>query len=241
MAQPDAATETSSLITSTMSALEDKDGKTLRKSVGFRQLFAYVVGILVGSGVYISPGLVARYTSNMGMAIAVWVASGLISLFGSLCFCELAVTLKKTGGHYIFIKEIYGDFAGFFTVWTSQLVIGPAALAVISVTIGEYVVGAFADITLPNGVWMVKGTSVLCLFVSFFVNSTSTSFTSKTQTFFTSLQLLSVVFFISVGIWKVATGGIKNYTTMFTSNNSESINFKGLGVAFYSALWTFDG
>ena len=241
MAQPDIKTEKSALITSCSLPSEEKDGRTLRKSLGCSQLFAFIVGILVGSGVYISPGLVAKYSNNMGMALTIWIASGLISLFGALCFCELAVALKKTGGQYIFIKEIYGDFAGFFIVWAQVIMIGPSGLGVVAIAIGEHIVGSFADITSANGIWMVKGIAIICLFISFLINITSTSFTSKTQTFFTSLQILSIAFFISVGLWNVANGGTQNYTRIFSRTKYGSINYQGLGVAFYSALWAYDG
>ena len=241
MAEKCRENEKTALITSSSLPAEDKDGKTLRKSLGCSQLFAYIVGILIGSGVYISPGLVAKYSNNMGTALAIWIASGLISLFGALCLCELAVALKKTGGYYIFIKEIYGDFAGFFILWAHVIMIGPAGLGVVAIAIGEHIVGSFADINSTNGIWMVKGIAVICLFISFLININSTSFTSKTQKFFTSLQILNMVFFISVGIWKVVTGGTQNYVTMFSNSNNERMSFKVLGVAFYCSLWSYDG
>ena len=241
MVQKDREIEKSALITSSALSPEEKDGRTLRKSLGFSQLFAYIVGILIGSGVYISPGLVAKYSNNMGTALTIWVASGFICLLGSFCLCELAVALKKTGGYYIFIKEIYGDFAGFFIMWAQVIMIGPAGLGVIAITIAEHIVGSFADVTSTNGIWMVKGIAVICLFISFSINITNVSFTSKTQKFFTSMQILSMVFFISVGIWKMVTGERQNYANMFKSGSGERVTIRGLGVAFYSALWSYDG
>ena len=244
----DIKSEQSTLVSSQSESLEKSylsknGGQTLRRSLGCTQLFAYVVGILIGSGIYISPGLVAKYSSNMAMALMIWAASGIICLFGSLCFCELAVTLKKTGGHYIFIKETYGDLAGFCMVWATILVICPAGLAVVAVAIGEHVVGSFANISTPNGVWMVKIISVVCIFVSFLINIVSTSFTSKTQAFFAVIQILGIMFFVCIGIWKVSTGSINNYVVMFAVNDTHegSASFAGVSVAFYSALWSYDG
>ena len=241
MVKSDESTEISALITLPSLPLGDKDWRTLRKSLGYSQLFAYIVGILIGSGVYISPGLVAKYSNNMGTALAIWVASGFICLLGSFCLCELAVALKKTGGHYIFIKEIYGDFAAFFIVWPDAAIIIPTGLGVVAIAIGEHIVGSFADINSTNGIWMVKGIAVICLFISFLININSSSFTTRSQSFFTSVQILSMLFFISVGVWNLASGGTQNYERMFSSTNSGRINFKDLGVAFYSAMWAYDG
>ena len=235
--------ERSALISSSTSLQSssylDSNKKTLLKSVGYPQLFAYVVGILIGSGVYISPSLVAKYSNNMGIALIIWILSGIIALFGALCFCELAMLLKKTGAYYIYIKETYGDLAGFITVWTTVIIITPAGMAVVSVAIGEHVVGAYTEITSPNGVWMTKGIAVFCLLVSCLINIISTSFTNKTQSLFAFLQILSMTFFISIGVWKASTGGIQNYSAAFATNGS--VEFQSLSVTFYSALWSYDG
>ena len=212
---------------------------TLRRSIGYPELFAYVVGTLIGSGVFISPGLVAKYSSNMAIALVIWILSGFICLFGALCFCELAISLKKTGGYYIYIKETYGDLAGFISVWTIEFIINPAGLAVIAVAIGEHAVGAFADVTSPNGIWMVKGISALCMLLSCAINIAGVSLTNKAQQSVTFLQILSIVFLIAVGLWKGATGGTQNYSDMFATNGT--IDYNSLSVAMYSALWSYDG
>ena len=243
MEDPIEISERSPLIASSesMKSSSNTERRTasLRRSVGYLQLFAYIVGILIGSGLYISPGLVAKYSSNMAIALVIWILSGFICLLGALCFCELAISLKKTGGYYIYIKETYGDLAGFITVWTTEIVINPVGQALISVAIGEHAVGAFADITSPNGIWMVKGISALCMFLSCVTNIISTSFANKTQQFFTFFQILSIVFFIGVGVWKGATGGIQNYSDMFATN--DTMDYKSLSVAIYSALWSYEG
>ena len=194
---------------------------------------------MLGAGVYICPGLVAKNSNNMGEALILWILSGLVSLFGSLCFCELAISVKKTGSFYIYVKEAYGDKAGFLAMWTLIIILDPAALAVVSVAIGEHIVGTFTDIGSPNGIWMIKGVAVFCLLFSSSINLVSTSFINKTQEFFSSLQIIVIVLFICVGVWKVSTGETQNYSSIFAANRSMDV--KSLGVAFYSALWAYDG
>ena len=243
MEDPIEISERSPLIASSesMNCSSNPERKTasLRRSVGYLQLIAYTVSILIGSGVYISPGLVAKYSSNMAIGLVIWILSGFISLLGALCFCELAISLRKTGGYYIYIKETYGDLAGFITVWTTVTVINPVCIALISVAIGEHAVGTFADIATPSGAWMVRGISALCVLSSCAINIVSTSFTNKTQQFFTFLQVLSMVFFIGVGVWKVSTSGVQNYSDMFGTNGT--IDYNSLSVAMCSALWSYDG
>ena len=214
-------------------------GMELSKSLGFSHALAYVVGILLGSGIFISPGLVARQTNNMGIALVVWIISGAICLFGALCLCELASALRKTGGEYVFIKEAYGDIAGFCLIWAQTFIIFPTGLAVMAVTAGEYCVAPFHDTTDPTGIWIVKSVSMACLCVSLLINCTSTSFIGKTQVFFSVLQIVSLVFFVVLGLWKVAGGNTQNYDSMFTFNSAFDV--RSLGLAFYNSLWAFDG
>ena len=216
-----------------------EEGRELKKSLGLLQAFAYVFGSLFGSGFFISPGLVAKQTNSMGLALLVWIISGTICVFGALCFCELASALKKTGGEFIFIKEAYGNVAGFCLIWTQTFVIYPTGRAIISSTIGEYCVSPFHDTSSPNGRLIVQSVAIFCIFVSLLINCVSTSFVGKTQVFFSSIQVLSLIFFISIGIWKISTGNTQNYPKLFESD--KTFDAASLSLAFYNSLWAYDG
>ena len=239
--------ETSSLIESPKSSdlsvsvnIFIKSGRELRKHIGCIHAFAYIVGILFGSGIFISPSLVARETSNMGMAIIVWVVSAIPCLFGALCFCELATMLKKAGGEYLFIKEAFGNLAAFVTIWTQTVIIFPSGSAILAVTIGEHITAPFYDIKSTSGLWMTKGVAVLSILITTIINSVNTSFVNKTQVFFTIFQTLAVSFLASLGLWKVSTGHTGNYYHMF-ANTSTNFDVGNFGIALYNGLWAYDG
>ena len=213
--------------------------KALSKSLGFSHALAYVVGVLFGSGMFISPGLVAKQTNSMGMTLLVWIVSGTICVFGSLCFCELASALKKTGGEYIFIKEAYGDVAGFCLIWAQTFVIFPTGLAVMGITIGDYCVSPFYDSSSLSGVWLVKSVGIFSILVSLLMNCVSTSFVGKTQIVFSVIQVIALLFFLSIGIWKLSTGDTQNYSKLFESN--KPFDAASLSLAFYNSLWAYDG
>lgn len=211
-------------------------GKELRKSVGFLHAFAYLVSLLFGNGIFISPGLVARRTSNMGMALIVWVICGIPAIFGALCYVELACMLKKTGGRYLFILETYGKGLGFFTVWTQIFVTTPTSMAVLAIAIGEHIVAPFYDINSDSGVWLVKSVAFICVVLAAVINCTSTSFISKTQVFFAVSQTISVCFLAVLGLWQVSTGHTSNYQNMF---NATELDMGRFGLALYSGLWAY--
>ena len=238
-------TERSALISSKHSQCdsthESSKVKQLTKNLGCSDVFIYVVSNIIGAGIYVSPGLVARYTNNMGTSLILWTISGIVCLFGALCFCELAVALRKTGNQYILIKEIYGNFAGFCTIWAQTLIISPTDTAVISFTISEHIVGLFADMSSEEGQWLARVVALSSVFLLIVINCLSSSFAAKAQTLFGVVQILGVALFISIGIWKVSTGATQNFKTMFDSNRNETVDFSSLSLAFVSALWSYDG
>ena len=53
-----------------------------------------------------------------GVVYAVWIVGGLLSFFGALTYAELGAMKPRAGGEYIFIRDAYGEAAGFLYAWT---------------------------------------------------------------------------------------------------------------------------
>ena len=236
-------TEKSALISSSEihQRSSNSRAKQLKKSLGCFDVFFYIVGSIIGAGIYVSPGLVARYTNNMGTSLLMWTISGVVCLFGALCFCELAVALKKTGNQYLFIKETYGSVVGFSTIWAQILIVSVTGIAVVSVTIGEHIVEILGGISNEEGQWLVRIIAISCCIISVVINCISISFSAKAYTVFAVVQILGMVFFICIGIWKVSIGETQNFRTMFKSTGSGNMDFSSLSLAFVSALFSYDG
>jgi len=75
-------------------------------------LFSLPLGNIIGSGIFVSPKGVLENASSVGVAIIVWVTTGLITAVGALCYAELGVTIPKSGGDYSYVKDIFGGLAG---------------------------------------------------------------------------------------------------------------------------------
>eukprot|EP00112_Aurelia_sp_Birch-Aquarium-sp1_P015991 Seg3587.2 transcript_id=Seg3587.2/GoldUCD/mRNA.D3Y31 product="Glycoprotein-associated_amino acid transporter b0,+AT1" protein_id=Seg3587.2/GoldUCD/D3Y31 len=220
-------------------ATEGNGGEELRKSLGFIQAFAYVVGILLGTGVFVSPSLVARQTSNMGMALIAWLLAAIPCLLGALCLCELACMLRKTGGTYLFILEAYGQEVAYITIWAKVIVVMPAVTAILGITAGEHILSPFYDIFSNSGIWLVKTIAVLFCLASFGINCLSNSFVGKTQVVVTATQTLITMFIVCLGVLKISQDGMQNFNTMF--QGSGNFDLGKFGIALYNGLWAYDG
>src|SRR5258708_12987349 len=102
-----------------------------------------VVGIIIGSGIFLVPREMTAAVGSPRAVYAVWIVGGLLSLFGAMTYAEIAAARPRYGGEYAFLREAYGDVAGFLYMWTQVTVAKPASLATIAAGLAR-VLGTFA-------------------------------------------------------------------------------------------------
>src|SRR5438445_3888666 len=96
-----------------------------------------VVGIMVGAGIFRTPGLVAAQLGRPWLTFVAWIAGGALAFLGALLFAELATRLPRAGGKYVYAREAFGPRAAFVVGWVEALGIYAAAIAAIGVAAGE--------------------------------------------------------------------------------------------------------
>jgi amino acid transporter len=132
-----------------------------------------LVGIIIGSGIYESAGLVAGQLTSAGQLAAVWIAGAVFALLGSLCYAELATRFPEEGGDYVYLSQAFGPRLGFLFAWTQLWVIRPGSIGALAcvfasyatqlVALGEhsfllYACGSIVVLTLVNMAGVRQGT-----------------------------------------------------------------------------------
>ena len=104
--------------------------ENLKRDIGTFGLASAVVNIMVGTGIFVLPALVAE---NLGAAaiICFFICGALIFLI-ALCFAEVGSKVSVSGGTYAYIENAFGPFAGFLSnniFWFGSCVLSDAASA----------------------------------------------------------------------------------------------------------------
>jgi basic amino acid/polyamine antiporter, APA family len=111
----------------------------LRRTLSLRDLVFIVVGTVIGSGIFLTPGAVVRSAGSGGVALLVWIVGGLLSLLGAVTFAELGAMKPESGGLYAYLRDAFGPLPAFLYGWTMFLVIGSGSLATLASAFPRYV------------------------------------------------------------------------------------------------------
>lgn len=103
-----------------------------------RYVVVVILAMVIGAGIFKSPALVAANAGSEGMVYLLWIAGGLISLAGALCYSELASAFAHPGGDYHFLERAWGKSFAFLFAWARFAVINTGAIALLGFVIGDY-------------------------------------------------------------------------------------------------------
>jgi APA family basic amino acid/polyamine antiporter len=220
---------------------------------------AIVVGAVIGSGIFKKPALMAGQLGSAEWLIAVWVITGVVTLFGALTNAEIAGMIHATGGQYVFFRKMYGELAAYLYGWAIFAVIQTGSIAAIAYIFAQYL-GYF--IPLPHlapalekiafHIPMVgdifpladigtKGVTIGCLVLLTYVNYLGVAIGGTLQSIFTTLKVAAMV--VLIGFAFASTGGSATHFTETTPISATGgLGFLGaIVMAMSGAFWAYDG
>lgn len=208
----------------------------LKRKVTLLYGVSIIVGSIIGSGVFVSPGGVLQYAGSPGAALVIWALCGAFCIIGALCFSELGTMLPEAGGEYTYILHAFGGLPAFLTLWVNVVVIRPASQAVISLTFAEYALAlTFPDCQPPQTAVTTLAAAALCTLT--YVNCASVRLTMRIQTLFTGAKLLALVIIIVAGAIQLGHGHTQLEDRVWKGEH----NIGGIALALYSGLFAYGG
>ena len=191
-------------------------------------------GGIIGSGIFMVPATVAMFTGSASLFFMVWIAGGIVSLFGALSVAELGAAMPRAGGQYVYLSEAYGPVWGYLYGWSAVAVINTASIAAVGVAFSEYL-RFFFPITDVS----IKGIAVATIVLLTIINILDVKSGARFQNLFTISKLGAIFVIIILGL--VMEGGSNQNLSPFFSDQSFTELVGPLGLAMVSVLWTFDG
>jgi basic amino acid/polyamine antiporter, APA family len=99
----------------------------LERQVGFIGALGVLIGVVIGSGIFQTPSVIATVIDSPGLILGLWLLGGLVCLAGAFTYAELAAMHPRSGGVYVFIREAFGSMPAFVFGWTFLLLVKPFA------------------------------------------------------------------------------------------------------------------
>jgi APA family basic amino acid/polyamine antiporter len=210
-----------------MSALS----RTLRP----RDLLLLFIGSVIGSGIFLTPGLILRQLNgSVGAASLVWIVGGVLSLLGALTYAELSATNPEAGGLYCFIRDGFGRIPAFLYGWSLFLVIASGTIAALSHAFTRYL----AEI-IPIPTAAIKPIAVVMIAVVTAVNVWGTRKSSDLQNWTTLIKASAVVILSAV---LLALGHhAHELPAALPATQHGSVLFSAFGLAMIAVLWAYEG
>src|SRR6202166_4873794 len=95
----------------------------LLRDLGAAHAASIVVGVVIGSGIFLVPAEMMQAAGSAQLVYLAWVLGGIFSFFGALTYAELGAMKPQAGGEYVYIRDAYGLLPGFLCGWTWTIVV----------------------------------------------------------------------------------------------------------------------
>jgi basic amino acid/polyamine antiporter, APA family len=207
-----------------------------------RHAISLVVGIVIGTGIFLVPHEMMAATGRVSTVYAVWIVGGLLSLFGAMSYAEVAALHPRVGGEYAFIREAYGDLPAFLFTWTWITIAKPASIATIAAGLMR-ILGSFSALSFLSQpvfahlYWSQLGAIAVTWLITW-LNIVSTRESANVQTALTLLKILLIVGIAVVCFASIRHGSLHNLATTYLGAHG---GLTGFMTALIAALWAYDG
>ncbi|MBD5643261.1 amino acid permease [Clostridium botulinum] len=203
--------------------------ENLQKNLGLFDAIAIVIGMVIGSGIFFKPAIVFKNAGSPMLEILAWLVGGLITIASGLTVAEIAAAIPKTGGIFVYIKELYGEKLAFLLGWVQSIVYIPGSAAALSIILSIQIT-SFIPLTAIEQ----KVLAIVFIIFIMILNIISTKLVSKMQGIISIAKLIPIIAIIALGFIKgTAKGDILNI--------SSSSTVSGFGAALLGTLWAYDG
>ncbi len=221
----------------------------LQRILGLKEALAIVVGRIIGSGIFRTPGTIFIVVSGVQLSknhsefapnhltlfFLVWFIGGVCTLLNAICYAEMVSLLPKSGGPYVFLKHAYPEIITFLRGWAMFFVAETASIVAVAIVFQEFLSQA-----IGNDTQIKKILFLISPYLLIWIFTLSSCFGVKLSGWLQDiLGILKITVLVAmVGIFFGISGSMKNLDMKFTPQkwqwDSFLTVFAGLRYAFFS-------
>ncbi|WP_263810056.1 MULTISPECIES: APC family permease [Salinibacter] len=186
------------------------------------------MGAMIGAGIFVLTGLAAEIAGPA--AILVFALNGVVTVLTGISYAELASAIPKSGGGYVFVREVFSGPTSFLMGWMlsfAYMIAGALYALGFSSNFVEFVHLYWAG--LPTGpVWhILYALTVVGLFA--LLNAVSTEASGGAETVVTIIKIIILLVFAGFGAFAVEGS---NFEPFFARDDSSVAILKAMGLTF---------
>jgi APA family basic amino acid/polyamine antiporter len=222
---------------------------TLDRAIGPATATLLVIGGIIGSGIFLTTGIMAAALPSPVLILVAWAAGGLFALAGALSYAELAAMYPRAGGVYVYLREAFGSLPAFLYGWAMLLVALSGGVAAVAVGFADYLsyfspalshANVIATVPLGSITWTLsagKIVAVLSILVLGGVNYLGVRSGAGTNAVLTVAKIAGLVL---LPIFALVASRVTPVWTPIVPPDVPS-PLVAFGVAMIAVLWANDG
>ncbi|XP_033742892.1 large neutral amino acids transporter small subunit 2-like [Pecten maximus] len=218
---------------------EEGKGKVeLKRQISLLHGVAIIVGIIIGSGIFVSPVGILKRVDSVGLSFVMWIACGIYNTLCAICYAELGTTFPQSGGEYVYIKRAFGETAGFVCLWINFLLICPVGIAASALIFSLYILKPFfpnCDGVPMTGLALLAAVIITLLIL---INMRNVKWAAKVQVIITASKLIALFIVIIIGFIYIGNGEVENFEEPFEGSD---YSVGAIAISFYSGFWAYSG
>ena len=212
----------------------EQTAATPRQTLSVTDACAMIVGLIVGAGIFGTPSIVAGAVGDPSTLYAVWIAGGVFSIIGALCYAELATAFPSAGGEYHFLQRAFGRSLAFLYGWARMTVIVAGSIAVFAYLFGDYLSRVINLGAHSSAIW-----AALVVVVLTGVNYRGIREGKATQNLFTVLEVGGLLLIVVAGLFFAAPPAAA--VPAVAGADQPWYGGAGIGSAMIFVLFTYGG
>lgn len=217
----------------------------IKKQYGLAVGIAMVVGIVIGSGVFLKAGKVLSLTGGkLWLSLLAWLVGGIIMITSGYCFAVFATKVKRYNGVVDYVEMSAGKRVAYHLSWLMNTLYYPTVASIVSVFASAYFLNLcgyevpIIYVLLSNWRTYLIAFGFVTIFAVF--NYFSPKIAGKFQVSATVIKLIPILVIAVIGLFAGLIKGAAGIGNAFTQSGAE-VSVMNFGEAVKTTAFAYEG